>query len=272
MRIALWDEPALDLLTSAIEQSGRFAPTALVRASRTSCRNALVLGEVDIALVPTLTLFREPDLFDGLPAVALSSWDWPTVEILLHRPLSDGIRTVSFDPRFAQETLLAQIVLKEHYAAEPSFKPVETTAAGDLWQAPTDAALVIQHPTADLPGVAGRFDLGREWFELTNYPLVWGVFVAQRGTATSAFVRHLTLYAGLAEQITESWVRERDLEPRLAVFLREYIRYRFDDLAVAGFTALQDYLYFALATDDIAPVSFFEVPASEEDAEDAPLL
>jgi chorismate dehydratase len=273
MRIAIWDEPALDVFAVAMEQNGRFAPSVLHRGTRAQCRNWIVLGEVDVALVPSLTLFREQALFDALPAVAISTWESTLVEIALNRPLGEGVSSVSFDPRYAQEVLLTQIVLKEHYQTVPVFKPVDAVSIQQLLDAPTDASILVNAPSDAAAAATYRMDLGREWFELTNYPMVWGIFVTSRGAANSDHVRRLTTYAGMAEQFTESWLADHAQDDRLAAFYRSQIRYRLDDLAVASFTALQDYLYFYLATDDIAPVSFYQVPDSEEeDSDDLPLL
>ncbi|MEZ4698959.1 MAG: MqnA/MqnD/SBP family protein [Rhodothermales bacterium] len=272
MRIAIWDEPALDVFAAVMEQGGRFAPSVVRRGTRAECRNWIVLGEVDVALVPTLTLFREQDLFDALPAVALSSWAYVQAEIILHKPLGEAISTVGFDPRYAQEVLLTQIVLKEHYNVVPGFKPVDASTVQALLDAPADATIVVNAPPGSIPETMERLDLGREWYELTNYPMVWGVFVTQRGAANTDFVRRLTTYAGLAEQRTEAWLEQHPVDAARADLYQNQLRYRLDDLAVASFTALQDYLYFYLATDDIAPVSFYEVPADEDDSDDIPLL
>ena len=266
MRIAVWNEPAVDVFAAALERSGAFDPASILRGSRTECRDWLVRGEVDIALVPTLTVIREEDFFDPLPAVALSSWNYPFTEIVLHRGLGHALHTIVFDPRYAQDVLLARIVLKEHYNMAPGFKPVDTTSVRTLLDQEADAAVIVnQSIVSDVPE-ATSLDLGREWFELTNYPLIWGVFVAQKGAATPAHVRALIESAATAEQITESWIEEHVPHERFATFYTEHMRYRLDDLATASLTSLQDYLYYYLATDDIPSITFYQVPEEEEDS------
>ena len=268
MRIAVWDEPALDFFTRSAEEIAQHRPIQLVRMPRIGLRNQLIMGEVDVALVPTLTAYRDHELFEVLPAVAISSWDFPFLRLHLPQGLSKPIHTIAIDPSLAQEALISKIVLKEHYDIEPSFRPID--AARGTPESETDGTLFLGTGTDALQGQA--FDLGRDWFELTHYPMVWGVFVARKGEASVAMVEALREIAGFTEVRTPQWLEESELPDTLQTFYKEGIRYRLDDLATAGLTTLQDYLYYNKAVEEMPPLPFYKVPDGEADDEMQPLV
>ena len=72
MRIAVWDEPALDFLAKAASELASHHDITVVREPRRPLRDHLIAGQVDVALLPTLSVFLDAELFDVLPAVALS--------------------------------------------------------------------------------------------------------------------------------------------------------------------------------------------------------
>ncbi len=139
---------------------------------------ALRAGRADLALVPTLAVLRDPDAFSVVPGVALVGKAHGPVR--LHLP--DGLDAVTgeqtrigVDPRFAQEAILAQVLLKEHYGAHPQFVPMK----GDVPGAALDAVLLP--PDAETPDGGLTLDLGEEWFELTTRPMVWALLAATGG-------------------------------------------------------------------------------------------
>ena len=272
MTIALWDEAALDFLSRAASELSGKLPISVMRASRRECRDAVIKGDAQIALVPILQAFKEIELFDVMPAVSLSSWANPYVSLFVKERLGGSIRTVAIDPHFAQEALLAKVVLKEHYGAEPVFQPTLQLSKKDLPDVQEDATLLIHKTPEEIDFAGMHVDLGRDWFELTHYPMVWGVFVMSKGSATDEAVHTLRTLAQYAELYSGEWAAESGFSDTYKSFYTEGIRYRLDDLAVAGVTALQDYLYFNKALEDMSPLPMYELTQDTEEDNDTPLL
>jgi len=272
MRIALWNEPLLDYFARSAEALAQHLKIEVSRQSRRACRDRIVKGTADIALVPTLSLYKESDLYDALPAVAISSWQNPYLSLLLKAELGTGVSTVAIDPAFPQEALIAKILLKEHYAASPRFLPIENLSAPDLSRTEADAAVLVSAASTDQPQDRGHVDLGQDWFELTHYPMVWGVFVLRKGEAETKAVNALRDIARYTELYRQEWLEEESIPEPFYTFFNEKLRYRLDDLAVASLTSFQDYLYYNEAVEEMTPVPFFEVDPSEDDDEDQPLL
>ena len=272
MTIALWDEAALDFFSRAASELSGQLPIDVIRASRRECRDAVIDGSAQIALIPILQAFREVELFDVLPAVSLSSWDNPYVRLLVKEALGSSIKTVAIDPAFPQEALLAKVILKEHYNSEPVFQPAMQLSSKSVAERQEDAVLLIQNTTElkNHPGM--QLDLGRDWFELTHYPMVWGVFVMGKGQANDEAVKTLRTLAQYTELYSGDWVAENTISEPLKSFYTEGLRYRLDDLAVAGITALQDYLYYNEALEDMSPLPMYELVQDQDDDEEGPLL
>lgn len=270
LRLAIWDEPALDFFARSIQDLADDRGLSVLRAARRQCRDAVLAGRVDVALVPSLTVFSDSEVFDVLPAVAFSSWDFPFARLLLKHPLGTPIRSVAIDPAYPQEALVAKIILKEHYDVTPSFHPYQDLTPDTLSRTDDDAALIVARSLDEAlgPGI----DLGRDWFELTHYPMVWGVFVARSGEGADAYVQTLRDIARHTEAHAQRWVDEQDLPEVLQAAYREGLRYRLDDLAIASLTTLQDLLYYEKALDEIDPLVFYQVEDTVNDDEDRPLL
>ncbi len=134
-------------------------------------------GLADLAFVPTLAVLRDPDAFSVVPGIGLVGNVYASVQLRVLSRL-DQIKRVGFDPHFAQEVLLAQVVLKELYDASPSFVPLQ---AGEDLPSDLDAVLSVG---AEPPGEGLVLDLAQEWFEMTTRPMVWALLAAPVGTVT----------------------------------------------------------------------------------------
>ena len=267
MKIALWDEPILHYFRKGFEDLSM----EVVAASRRQCRDLLVRGKVDIALVPTLTLLKERDLFDVLPAVALSSWSNPFTRLYTRNAFGEAIQSVAVNPEYAQEALLIKIVLEEHYGVEASFQPQMDVSLQSVAENKVEAALVVSTSFEKVDDVPFSLDLGQDWYELTHYPMVWGAFVMSQDNATDEAVKLLRNVARYVEKHTADWSQEESLSEDLTAFFSKNIRYRLDDMAIASMTSIQDYLYYNNAIEEINEIVFYEV-VHDEGEEETPLL
>ncbi|MEM1093188.1 MAG: MqnA/MqnD/SBP family protein [Bacteroidota bacterium] len=268
MNIALWNTTPGTFWADAIGAAG--AELSIIRADPARCDLALRAGEADIALVPTLTAMRDPDLYDIFPEVALSTWHYPFARIVMRNDLNAEAQSLAFDPRYTTEVLLARLILKEHYGMTPQFFPVDAEEPSWVLDIDADAALIVGDEVPYMRPESYAMDLGQEWYELANYPMVWGFFAARKGEATPEMMLALRAAASAAEQTREA--AATDVSPELHHFISDDLRTRFDDLAVASLTEYRQYLFYEnVLTDvpDLDPVSFPELDEAEAEEDDA---
>ena len=234
MQIAVWPDPASQALGRLAAETVGASP---VTVAPYEAWPQLAAGAVDLALVPTLAVLRQPDLFSVVPGTGLAGSASPTLALRLSGPL-DRVERIAFDPRFAQEALLAQLVLRESYGASPSFVPIQEGASlpGNL-----DGALVHAGAATD-DGLV--LDLGREWADLTSRPMVWGLLAARRDTLNEA-----------AAVALRDAAAEADGRGDLGAFQLSLGGY-----AHAGLEALTDHLFFTGTLDSVPDVPFLTLP------------
>jgi len=272
MHLALWDIPPVDFLVEGLEAGVVSEPMEIHRQDAQACAAMLLKGQADVALLPSMAVLSHTDAFDVLPGAALSTWKYPYVRLVFPEGL-ERVETVAYASAYAQEALVARIVLREHYGKDPAFLPLD---------APTTEALLGTGPGAsllagpDAPLVETEhlvLDVGQEWFELVNYPMVWGLFATLKDSATPRMVDLLLQAVRAAEKKRIPWVKTRRMPPGLRRFYRDDLRLRFDDLVTASLTELRQYLYFYHVTEDIPGLPLFERPDYWDDEEgEAPLL
>lgn len=245
MRIAVWPvQPALDL-GNALEQAN--AVDEVIVREPFQALAAVQSREVETALVPSLDVFKASEELEILPGIALAGERSPNQVLALVSPL-DKLESISFDPRFGQEALLTQIVLKEHYASQPVFKPMDLSQSTEDRLAAGDAALL---PSAEAPDGFTVLDLGREWLELTLRPMVWGLFVTlQNGVQPE--------HAAAIQQAVQ------DISPPESVREKGKLVYQFslDGYAQAGLEEFSNHLYYHGALASIPKLPFIQLPES----------
>ncbi|MDE2956963.1 MAG: hypothetical protein OXU68_08175 [Bacteroidota bacterium] len=230
MLVALWDSPAADCLESA----ARSLSWMVERQDGVTCDALVRARQVDLGLVPAYHVLAAGRGIQVLPGGALSSWSFPHAQLQLSRPLQQ-VRTFTCTPPQVQEALMARVILKEHYGVDAL--PV----AGDS----ADATLHSGSACETLQAGDNRLNLGQEWFELLQYPMVWALFVCASGTATPAMTAALKTLTSRAEE----QLRQQD---------RNAIRLRLDDLALAGLTGLREYLYYYGAIEEMAELPYYQ--------------
>jgi len=190
MRLAVWPVDSARALGHVLGDALRQLDDAveLVEVEPYEARKALVGEHVDLALVPSLDLLRDAEGLEVLPGPALVGEASPMLQLVVGVPL-DQITTIGFDPRYGQEALLAQLVLREHYGVEPVFRLVEPGT--ELADALATHGTVLAPVTDALPEGAVSLDLAREWTDLTLRPFVWGLFAARTDTLSLDVVRQL---------------------------------------------------------------------------------
>jgi chorismate dehydratase len=217
---------------------------------------------VDVALISPVDALLEHEAVDVLPAVALSSWDYPLARIRLPSGLENKPRRLIADARYRQEAFVAGLVLKEHYRMMP-----EITDAGDDGDARMEVGSFADEgaESADLV-----LDLGQEWYELAGYPMIWGVFAMRKGEVTPEAIETVGTLVRTSDARRELWLQANESSPSVHAFFKDSLRVGFDDLAIASLTELRQYLYYHDVLDDLTelPVIFLEDDESDEQDDD----
>lgn len=250
MRLAVPDVAAA--LRLAQDWAGRTGPvTAWETVALPEAERALRAGHVELAFVPTLAVVRDPEAFSVVPGVGLVGRAFGPVRLLLRRGLAH-LGSVALEPRFAQEALLARVLLKEHYGAEPRF-----VALPDVREAPPeiDALLLPAGQPAEAGPEGLVLDLGREWFELTTRPMVWALLAATAGGVEPDEAAYLREAA--RDAFPEDDEAGLHAEEPAAVTLAAY--------AHAGLEAWMDHLYYHGALTDLPQIPFVQIPEEEDE-------
>ncbi|MBO6576081.1 MAG: hypothetical protein JJ896_09465 [Rhodothermales bacterium] len=239
LRISVWDEPQLRAFGKALQ--GPETDVAFVE--RDMAEQRLQAGLTDLALVPThRALAADRDDFELIPAVAYGSWSTPHLAILLPEGFEgQPEHLVTWNPD-GLESLVARIVLHEHYGM--SVQPV-------LDAHPDQARL---QRGGGGSGDALRLDLGEEWYELTNYPMVWGLFMMRAGELDAGTIRVLRAAAASVESSDDLDGTNPGSDGM------GLPRFRFDDIATASLTELSTHLYYYGLTSDIEEVRTARIP------------
>jgi hypothetical protein len=216
-------------------------------ASLYAAERLLRSGRADLAFLPTLAVLRHPDDFSVVPGVGLVGSVVGPVQLDVRSGL-DTFERVGFDPHFPQEVLLAQVLLKELYQAQPQFVPIQPGAP-----VPKDLDARLRVDEAAEPGSdVLTLDLAREWFELTTRPFVWALLAAPVGTVTPAEAKLLR-----DEALLDSPPPDLGAEPTIGgVTLAAY--------AHAGLEEWTHYLFYHRALDALPEIPFVELPDDEE--------
>lgn len=249
MRVAVWPVQPARAFAEALLDEGVFSE--VVEVEPFDMLTALRHEEAEVGLVPTLDVLRDELDLDLLPGVAFVGERSPNQVLNVVSPL-DQINTVAFDPRYGQEVLLSQIVLKEHYSGKPSFKPVDPTTSAAERLALGDAGLV---PPSDTIDGAVSLDLGQEWLELTLRPMVWGLMASLPDTID------VPTAIALREAVGQiSAPEEARLQGELVY------QFSFDGYAQDGLEEFIKHLYYHGTLDEIPDLSFIEIPDEEDEA------
>ena len=272
MNIAIWNDHTEALIASGFEAFCDPSKLTLRRGAVEECEKWLRSGTVDVALLPTLSILRDEDAFDVLPAVAVSSWGTPFASLVSRKNIGEPINAFSVHPRYAQEALVARIILKEHYGIIPKLIPVSHTNMADLLAENTDAALVMDQLDSPVDGSLNVLDLGQEWYELVNYPMVWGLFAMRKGEADVTTAIQVRDAVSVADAGRAHFVRAAKGRPDLEAYYEENLRLRFDRLAVASLTAFREYIYYFGVTADIPDLPLYEIPENADNDDEQPLL
>lgn len=258
MDIALWNAPYLSFVEHGLGAQG---DTRVQSAGVEQVLGRLASGQADVVLIPADIALMASESLEILPAVAVSTWSNPFVSLTLPDGFTGGDMVLSHTPDGALAAFLASIILKEHYRIASALTP-ETSESHERT---VHDVMSVQTAEAVRAGKPRVLDLGQEWYELTNYPMVWALFATRREEAGADAIEGIRRRMIALEDDRRAIAEDLTEDETMRDFCLNELRFRLDDLAVASLTSLAEYLYFYGRTEQVPAVQFASLPA--EDAE-----
>ena len=142
----------------------------------------LASGELDVALIPSIEAFADPD-YEVVSDACVASRG-PVLSVKLYSRIDPGaIRTLALDEGSRTSAALVRIVLEERYGVKPAVRPLPMGSS--VSESDADAVLVIgdraMHPLDET--FAEVWDLGEVWSEWTGLPFVFAMWVTRKGVS-----------------------------------------------------------------------------------------
>jgi chorismate dehydratase len=163
--LGLGDEPNISLQHAV--------PADLVRMLRA--------GELDVALVSSIELFRRPG-YRFLPGVAVAGFGAvDSVQLFLRKPLQE-VRCIALDPASRTAACLVQVLLSEGPGPTPEF--IEVAPGDDPRAVEADGWLRIGDPAlretyvSDPPLI---FNPSKVWHQRTGLPFIFAPWIVASG-------------------------------------------------------------------------------------------
>jgi chorismate dehydratase len=229
------------------------------------CAARLSAGDIDLGMVPSITLLERPG-DRVVPGVCIGS-DGPVASVALftRRPIRD-VRSIALDTSSRTSVALTRILCARRFEIAPDFVPHPPDLAAMLVRA--DAALLIGDPAlfaGDAARGTEKIDLGAEWTAMTGLPFVWAFWAGRAGAADAAIVALLQDAAeqGMSrtDEVAAGYCADHPNRIALAQrYLRENLVFRLTGRALAG---LQTYYQEAAALGLTGPpgeIEFFPQP------------
>lgn len=260
LHVAVWDIPPARFLVSRLERESHID---LVSGPAVACEKWLAEEKVDLALVSTLSVMRDPESWELLPEVGLASRRYPYAQLVLRDGL-EGIGRIGIDPRYRQEAVVTQIVLKEHYQATPEFVPIELGDQAEILQ--REGGVLVTDPS-ELSALSDGLvlDIGREWFELSTYPMVWGLFASRKDGLPMDRAEKIQRAIQAVDTDRDEWLSRQDISKDRADFVRKDLFPLVKGHVEGGLQEFAQYLFFHGILEEVPQLPFLIFSDEEEE-------
>lgn len=206
------------------------------------CADRLQDGSADIGIVPAIELPRQGLMITADTGIACRGAVRSI--LLISKVPFDRVRTVAADSSSRTSVVLAEIVLRRKYGVEPVMESHPPEIGRMLEKC--DAALIIGDPALLIEPSLVRhavLDLGLEWTQMTELPMVFAVWAAKRRYAPEPFAASLRFGLEHLDDIVASEFAKRGITAELA---REYLTRNVSfDLGPAERAGLDLFLQYA---------------------------
>jgi chorismate dehydratase len=195
----------------------------LVQAVPTHLAPELRAGNLDLALVSAVELFRLPAL-GWIRGPAITS-EGPVRSILLYlRSPVEAVRSLALDTSSLSAATLAQVCLKSFHGLD-RLELIPAPPEAGIGSLDADAVLRIGDPALSSDPEGRRvLDLGQVWTDQTGLPFVYALWLTRPGLDVTTLVPRLEAARrqGLSRrhQLADEFARRRPLEQSAC---REYL-------------------------------------------------
>lgn len=198
--------------------------------------HGLAAGTLDVGLVPSIELARQPGLVPVADLGIAALEEVRSVLLLARRPLAE-VASVAVDDNSRTSVALLRLLLaarglSPRFAAEPP-RLDEMLARHDAALVIGDPALVVERERYSI------LDLAAAWRELTGLPFVFALWAARPGAASArlAALLRASYAAGRRDfdaLVTAAAGRARLPERLLRDYFERHLRYELGDAERAG--------------------------------------
>jgi chorismate dehydratase len=239
-----------------------------------TCADDLCQGRADIGILPAFAYQTIPGL-KIIPHIAIVSQRKVESVLLVCRGPARRAKRVALDANSRTSAALVKILFARHWGRRPDYLEAAPDLAAMLREA--DAALLIGDPALRFllhaPGTQLHaaenlhvYDLGEEWWRLTNLPFVFAFWAVRAESVGSAGEKHTLVrdfcrsrddgLEHLAEIAHEAAAHLELPGGKLERYLRYSIDYRLDAPQQAGLECFFRYAHDLGLLDDVRPLEF----------------
>ncbi len=158
----------------------RLGNTELVLDYPSRLADDLAAARLDVALIPSIEYFHTPGYEIVSDACIACRGAVLSVKLFCRRPAAK-LRSLALDEGSRTSAALVQILLQEKHGLVPDLQPLSIGAS--VADCDADAVLLIGDRAIHAP--SGQWceiwDLGDEWFRMTELPFVFAMWVARAG-------------------------------------------------------------------------------------------
>ena len=211
----------------------------IVTDSPAALADRLNLGDLDLAMIPSVEYFKSADNYRLVPNICIASrGQVRTVLLLAKKPIGE-ITSIAADVRSRTSVALLKILFP--FNEDLSIHPFPPDPESMLAEHP--AALIIGDPAFQLNKLSSDiivYDLSEEWFKQTGKPFVHAVLAVREKVTLNENQKNLFQIARVKgcrriKEIVSNYKNLPDVESTvLEDYLENKIRYDLDDEGIDG--------------------------------------
>lgn len=161
----------------------------LVRGGLTDLSEQLVRGDLDAGPISVIHYLRHRHRFERLANLSVSSWGRASYGVLFSRtPVGHPqSQVVAVPSKNAGSVYLLRSLMKDMYGVEPTV--IEKTGSLEELLADPGATMLYEDDallaSQQVPSDVEVWDMGDAWWQFTNTPLIYMLWVCQKGLPDS---------------------------------------------------------------------------------------
>ena len=192
--------------------------------------DGLAAGDLDVALVPSIEYFRNPDY--SIVSNACIGCDGPVQSVkLFSRVPIEGIQSLALDEGSRTSAAMVRILLKEEFGVEPVGTSLPIGCP--MEDIETDAVMLIGDRAMQSADARFKYvlDLGEAWCGWTGLPFVFALWIARSGVRMDGLAEVFAAARDAGTARIDEIARQEApglgiTEDRCRSYLRDNLRFR----------------------------------------------